>query len=335
MEDYYNILGVDENASQDDIKKAYRKLSLIHHPDKNQGNLDAETKFKKINEAYQVVGDENERKQYDMKRRNPFGGGGGMPQHHGHPDPHGMNPMNDIFKMFFGGQMPPGEHAMGGMPGMPGMGGIPGMPGMGIFQGMGGFPAGNVRVFRNGQQIDINALNKPPPIIKNIVISLEQAYKGDQIPVQIERWLFEDGMRKCESETLYIPIMKGIDDKEMIILREKGNILSSELKGDVKIVINIQNTTIFKRDGLNLHMEKDISLKESLCGFDFIIHHVNGKQLRYTSDAGSPLKDGIIKVISGFGMERENSKGNLCIKFNVKYPEKLTSEQITRLREIL
>ena len=51
MEDYYNILGVDENASQDDIKKAYRKLSLIHHPDKNQGNLDAETKFKKINEA--------------------------------------------------------------------------------------------------------------------------------------------------------------------------------------------------------------------------------------------------------------------------------------------
>ena len=273
MEDYYNILGVDENASQDDIKKAYRKLSLIHHPDKNQGNLDAETKFKKINEAYQVVGDENERKQYDMKRRNPFGGG--MPQNHGHPDPHGMNPMNDIFKMFFGGQMPPGEHAMGGMPGMPGMGGIPGMPGMGIFQGMGGFPAGNVRVFRNGQQIDINALNKPPPIIKNIVIGLEQAYKGDQIPVQIERWLFEDGMRKCESETLYIPIMKGIDDKEMIILREKGNILSSELKGDVKIVINIQNTTIFKRDGLNLHMEKDISLKESLCGFDFIIHHVN------------------------------------------------------------
>ena len=56
--------------------------------------------------------------------------------------------------------------------------------------------------------------------------------------------------------------MKGIDDKEMIILREKGNILSSELKGDVKIVINIQNTTIFKRDGLNLNMEKDISLKE-------------------------------------------------------------------------
>ena len=107
MEDYYNVLGVDENASQDEIKKAYRKLSLIHHPDKNQGNLDAETKFKKINEAYQIVGDENERKQYDMKRRNPFGGG--MPQNHGHPDPHGMNPMNDIFKMFFGGGSPFGS----------------------------------------------------------------------------------------------------------------------------------------------------------------------------------------------------------------------------------
>jgi DnaJ-class molecular chaperone len=326
MEDYYNVLGVDENAGQDEIKKAYRKLSLIHHPDKNPGNLEAEAKFKQINEAYQVVGDENERKQYDMKRRSPFGG---IQQNHGHQDHAGMNQMNDIFKMFFGGQMPQNEQGMGGIPGMGGM------PGMGIFQGMGGFPTGNVRVFRNGQPVDMNALNKPPPIIKNIVISLEQAYKGDHVPIQIERWLFEGGIRKCETETLYIPIIKGIDDNEMIILREKGNILSSELKGDVKIVINIQNTTIFKRDGLNLQMEKDISIKESLCGFDFIIHHINGKQLRYTSDAGSPMKDGIVKVISGFGIERENNKGNLCIKFNVKYPEKLTAEQIMRLKEIL
>jgi len=329
MEDHYKILGVPETASQEDIKKAYRKLSLLHHPDKNQGNVEAETKFKNINEAYQVIGDEAERKQYDMKRRNPFGGG--MPGHghpqsgHGHP---GMNHMDDIFKMFFGGHMG-GIPGTGGIPGMPGMGGIPGMP------GMAGFPAGNVRVFRNGQPININALNKPPPIIKNVFISLEQAYKGDQVPVQIERWLFEDGMRKCENETLYIPITKGIDDKEMIILRDKGNVMDSNLKGDVKIVITIQNTTIFKREGLNLHMERDITLKDSLCGFDFIINHISGKQLRFNSDAGSPLKDGLVKVIPGFGMEREINKGNLCIKFNVKYPEKLTEEQILRLKEIL
>jgi len=307
MEDYYKVLGVGENVSQDEIKKAYRKLSLLHHPDKNQGNTEAETKFKNINEAYQVIGDEGERKKYDMSRKNPFAS---MSGGQGHP---GMNPMDDIFKMFFGGQM-------GGMGGM---------------AGMGGFPTGNVRIFRNGQPVDVNMLNKPPPIIKNIVISLEQAYQGAQIPVQIERWLFEDGIRKCENETLYIPIQKGIDDKEMIILREKGNIMDSNLKGDVKVVITIQNTTIFKRDGLNLHIDKELSFKDSLCGFNFIIHHISGKQLRFNSEAGTPIKDGLVKVIPGFGMERETNKGNLCIKFAVKYPEKLTEEQIKTLSEIL
>ena len=111
--------------------------------------------------------------------------------------------------------------------------------------------------------------------------------------------------------------------------------MDSNLKGDVKIVITIQNTTIFKRDGLNLTIDKEISFKESLCGFDFIIPHINGKQLRFNNEAGSPIKDGLVKVIQGFGMERENNKGNLCIKFNVKYPEKLTGEQIKALRDIL
>ena len=162
-----------------------------------------------------------------------------------------------------------GFSGMGNM-NMSGMGGIPGM------EQMGGFPAGNVRIFRNGQPVDMNTLNKPPPIIKNVFISLEQAYKGDQVPVQIERWLFEDGIRKCENETLYIPIAKGTDDKEMIILRDKGNVMDSNLKGDVKIVITIQNTTMFKREGLNLHMEREITLKDSLCGFDFIINDISG-----------------------------------------------------------
>ena len=68
------------------------------------------------------------------------------------------------------------------------------------------------------------------------------------MPIQIERWLFEDGIRKCENETLYIPIMKGIDDKEMIILREKGNMLDNNLKGDVKIIINIYKILLSLRE---------------------------------------------------------------------------------------
>ncbi len=327
MEDFYKVLGVSETASQDEIKKSYRKMSLLYHPDKNPGNNEAEEKFKKINDAYQTIGDAGERKKYDMTRNSPFGPGmhpgmnGGMhpgmhPGMNGgmHPGMHpGMNGgMNDVFKMFFGGQMPGG----GGGP-------------------MGGFPGGNVRVFRNGQQVNVDNMNKPPPIIKNITISMEQAFKGDQIPVQIERWVFEDGIRKIENETLYVPIKKGIDDKEIIILRERGNTMDANLKGDVKIIISIQNSSGFKREGLNLHMDKEVSLKEALCGFEFIIHHISGKQLRFSNEKGNTIKDGQIKSIPNYGMERDNHKGALCVKFTVKYPEKLTTEQIEKLMEIL
>jgi DnaJ-class molecular chaperone len=223
-------------------------------------------------------------------------------------------PMDDIVKMFFGGQMP------GGMPGM-------------AF-GAGGMP-GNIRIFRNGEQVNINALNKPPPIIKNIVISLEQAYRGDQIPVPIERWLFEDGIRKCEKETIYVPLKKGIDNNEIIILRDRGNMLDNNLRGDIKIIVGIQNSSGFQRDGLNLILEKEITLKEALCGFEFIIQHVSGKSLRFNSDKGKVLKDGIVKVIPNFGIERDDQVGSLCIKFNVKYPETISEDQIEKLREIL
>jgi DnaJ-class molecular chaperone len=303
MENYYKTLDVNENASQEDIKKKYRKMSLMYHPDKNPGNKEAEDKFKKISEAYQTIGDEQERKKYDMSRNNPFGQG--MGQGMGQGVPPGMN---DVFKMFFGGQMP---------------------------GGVGGFPGGNIRVFHNGQPVNQNNLNKPPPIMKNVVISLEQAYKGDQVPIQIERWLFEDGIRKCENETLYIPIRKGIDDKEIIILREKGNVMDANLKGDVKAIISIQNSSEFRREGLNLYMDKEISLKESLCGFEFIIHHISGKQLRFTNETGNTIKDGLIKSIANYGMERDNHKGSLCVKFTVKHPSKLTNEQIEKLKEIL
>lgn len=93
--DYYKTLEIDRNASQDQIKKAYRKLAIKYHPDKNPGNKEAETKFKQISEAYQILSDKNKKQQYDM-----FGtidkNGGGNPFT-------GGNPFNDIFASMFGG----------------------------------------------------------------------------------------------------------------------------------------------------------------------------------------------------------------------------------------
>ena len=311
MSDFYKILEVSENASQDEIKKSYRKLSLLYHPDKNNGNADAEVKFKSINEAYQTLGDADERKQYDMKKNNPF------VSMNNNSNVHHNENVDNIFKMFFGGGVP-------GMSGM-GMSGMPGMPGM----------SPNIRIFKNGQPVNINQLNKPPPIIKNITISMEQSYNGANIPIQVERWLIEDGMRKIENETVYISIPKGIDNKEIIIIRDSGNVIDSNTKGDIKVIINIENTTEFKRDGLNLVFNKTISLKESLCGFSFIINHISGKQLRFNSDPGNIIKDNLMKNIPNHGMERDSYKGNLNIKFTVEYPNTISQEQIEQLEKIL
>jgi DnaJ-class molecular chaperone len=102
-ETFYNILEVDEKCSQDDIKKAYRKLSFMHHPDKNGNSQESTEKFQKITEAFSILSEPDERMKYDITRNNPFasmgmgmggggGGGGGMR----------INPM-DIFNMFMGG----------------------------------------------------------------------------------------------------------------------------------------------------------------------------------------------------------------------------------------
>ena len=82
-------------------------------------------------------------------------------------------------------------------------------------------------------------------------------------------------------------------------------------------------------------MDKEISLKESLCGFEFIINHISGKQLRFSNDAGNIIKDGLIKSIPNYGMERDSHKGSLCVKFSIKYPDKFTIDQVEKLKQIL
>ena len=105
-ETFYDILGVEEKCSQDEIKKAYRKLSFMHHPDKNGNSAESTEKFQKISEAFSVLSDAEERVKYDMNRNNPFANIGGMGGMGGGVR---INPM-DIFNMFMGG--------MGGMGGM-------------------------------------------------------------------------------------------------------------------------------------------------------------------------------------------------------------------------
>lgn len=303
-ENLYNVLGVDEKSTKDEIKKAYRGLQMKWHPDRNQGSEDSKKMSEKINGAYEVLGDDEKRLEYDNISKSPFArmNSGGMEV-----------PMDDILNMFFKG-----------MPGFPGMSGFPGMP-----------PGAKVHVF-NGSPMGFNqAISKPIPIMKTIEINMSQVLSGASIPLEIERWIIENQIKVFEKETIYVTVPKGIDDNEMIILRDSGNVLNENVKGDIKIFVKIKNETPFKRAGLDLILNKTISLKDSLCGFTFELDYINGKSYTLNNNKGNIIPSGYKKIYQGMGLTRGDHKGNMIIQFNVNFPDKLTEEQILKLTEIL
>ena len=323
-ENYYDILGVSEKASQDEIKKAYRILSLKYHPDKNPGNPEVIGKFQKISEAYENINTPEKRATYDASRRNPFMNqlGREMP----------FTNIDEIFNSFFGGG---GGNPFGGAFEM-----------NGPFSG-GGFPpmggGAKVHIFQNGQggpgihfvNMSMGGQQKPPPITKNIVINMEQVLNGATLPVTIERWILEHGNKIFENETVYVPIPKGIDDNEMIILGNKGNVVNQDIAGDVKLVIKVENDTGYERNGLDLLVHRNISLKDALCGFTFELKYINNKTYTINNSSGNIIPPGYRKVIPNMGLSRENHTGNLIIIFNILFPDKLSEEKMSLLRDIL
>ncbi len=306
---HYDILGVSKDASETEIKKAYRSLSLKFHPDRNPSE-EARAKFPSINGAYEVLSDPEKRRQYDMELKGGFFGG--MPVHGGDD----MGDINNIFNMMFGG-------------GFPGMGQKMG-PGIHIFHGPPGHgpPGGFQNIFQ--------AMQKPPPIIKNVKIDITQAYLGCSLPIEIERWILENNVKVVESETIYVPIHQGIDENEIIILREKGHVASDVLKGDIKIIINIENRSIFRRSGLDLIYIHKLSLKDALCGFSFDIQHINGKSMKLTNLSNKTvITPTSKKVLQNLGMMREKQVGNLILEFDIVFPTTLSDDQINTLVTIL
>lgn len=214
---------------------------------------------------------------------------------------------------------------MGGFPGMQ-MGGLHSFPGMP--------PGTKIHFFQGGNPINFQQLQKPQSINKNLVIKLSQVLSGATIPLEIERWLMENGMKLFETETIYVTVPKGIDDGEMITLKDKGNLLNENCKGDIKIFVKIENDSIFRRAGLDLVLEKKITLKEALCGFSFEINYINGKSYTLNNNVGNIIPHGFKKVIPNMGLERDQHKGNMVIEFNVQFPEKLSEPIITSLKNI-
>jgi len=338
---HYTTLGISENATPEEIKKAYRSLSLKYHPDKNQNDPTAVTMFQGISSAFEVLGDSEKRREYDFMRnnKNMFGGGGfsggGMED---------MGDINDLLSSLF----------FGGMPGMPGMHGMPGGLGnmgggirMAHMQQMPGhngngfnppFQGSHIRVFKNGMPVHIQQQQrqqKPAPIIQHLQISIEQVLNGAQLPVEVERWLIENDMKVHEKQTIYVDIPKGIDDGELILLKDQGNTIDDDCKGDIKIFIKVVNTSSFERRGLDLYIERHISLKDALCGFSFELKYINDKIYTINNYSGNIIQPEYQKVIANMGLMRENARGNLIIHFKIDFPTTLTLEQLEQIKTIL
>ena len=317
---FYEILGVANDASETDIKKAYRSLSLKFHPDRNSSE-EAKSKIQEINEAYEYLSDQSKRQQYDMELS------GGQPFMR-------MNSMdefadiNNIFNMMFGqgfpGQGFPGQ----GFPGQ----GFPGQgPGIRIFHSNGGMP-GMQHSFHHSFQQQIHRLD---PITKTIQITIEQSYTGCTLPIDIERWVLSNNVKITENETVYINIPHGVDDNEIVVLHDKGNRVNDTC-GEVRICIRVTNNTVFIRSGLDLIFKKKISLKEALCGFSFEIDHLNGKRMCINNKSNPTIiKPNFKKVVPSLGLNRENNTGNLIIEFDVEFPDLLTPEQIETITNAL
>jgi len=271
---YYEVLGVPENATPDQIKKQYRRLSLEHHPDRPTGN---DAKFKEINEAYEILSDDGKRKQYDRS----------------------LQPQMDIFEMLFRND--------------------------GFMGHMG--PMGPAMMFQN--------MMKPPPMTMNLNITLDQAYTGCKLPIKIERWTHVNHIKQLDIETLYIDIPQGIDSNECLLLQNKGNMGPDGILGDVRITVQVSNTTKLERRGVDLWYTHEITLKEALCGFSFDMKYLQNNSYRITNTKGNIIHPEFTKVLPEMGMKRENMVGNLIIKFQIVFPTTLSEETMQQLETLL
>ena len=272
----YEVLGVSQNASPEEIKKAYRKLSLEHHPDRNNGSETSTQRFQEITAAYEDISTNKNNK----KQENPFS------------NSDNAFDLNAMFKFFQEGNYT-NDHFT-------------------------------------------HSLQKAIPIIKTLEITLEQAYLGCSVPIEIERWIMENGTKKEEKEMLYVQIPKGTDSNEIMIYRNKGNMLRPGNMGDVKIIIKVKPHNIFERSGLDIIYKRDITLKEALCGVTFDLKHISGRTFKINNARGtSIISPGYQKMVPNLGLIRGEHTGSLIIKFNVIFPSTLNEEQLNLIDKAL
>jgi len=334
--DYYKILGVNKNASDDELKKAYRKLAMKYHPDKNKSQ-GAEEKFKEIAVAYEVLSDEKKRRIYDQVGEEGLNGGaqdasqggrggGGMPNFNGGTSFHfsSVDP-NDTFAKFFGGS------GMGGFGGFGGFGG-----GLGSFGGFGGEEDMDVEYI--GQSHGKKKALQDPPIMKEFLVSLEDLLTGCEKKMKITRKVYKnDGKVATEEKILKINVKPGWKAGTKITFEKEGDQIPGKVPADIVFVLKEKPHKSFTRDGANLKYTHSVMLKDALCGTMLEVPTLSGNKVRVdcTRDV---LKPKGTKRLQGYGLpfsKNPKTKGDIVIDFNIIFPDTVPEASKSILRNVL
>lgn len=335
--DYYKILGVSKDASEDDLKKAYRKMALKYHPDKNK-SPGAEEKFKEIAEAYDVLSDPKKREIFDkygeegLKGGVPGGGGsgggfsggqGGTYHYTFTGDPH------ETFRMFFGEDNPFG--------GFFGMGGGPRGGNMFHFGGSGGDDQMDVdddpfAQFGRGPSTSFGRApmsrrkHQDPAVVKDLQVSLEEVLNGTTKKLKITRKVLNPDGRstRVEDKILQIDVKPGWKSGTKITFPKEGDQTPHNIPADIVFVIKDKPHPTFTRDGQDLHYKAKISLRDALCGTTINIPTLGGRKIPL--NLTDVIKPGSQRRIQGEGLpfaKQPTRKGDLVIEFDIRFPEKI------------
>ncbi|KAL8227531.1 hypothetical protein R6Q57_015115 [Mikania cordata] len=300
--DYYNTLKVNRSVSDEDLKKAYKKLAMKWHPDKNIDDKLAESKFKQISEAYYVLSDPKKRQIYDLYGEEGLNSG---VYDESTPD-FAMKfrfvprDANEIFAEFF-------------------------------YAGDGGRKKGN------SGGVMKNCDRKADTVENKLSCSLEELYKGSKRKMQISRIVLDDfGKPGILDEILPIQIKPGWKKGTRITFPDKGNQEPGAAPGDLIFVVDEKPHNTFKRDGNDLVLTKRITLLEALTGKTIKITTLDGRNLTVPlTDIITPGHEELVRN-EGMPISKEpGKKGNLRIKIDIKFPSRLTDEQKSDLRWIL
>ena len=290
-EDYYKILGVQKNASDEEIKKAYRKLAMKYHPDHTKGDKGAEEKFKKISEAYAVLSDKEKRKEYDTF------GSEGFRQRFSQEDIFRGFDFGDIFREFgFGG----GDFSRGGGGGR-----------------RYSFGAGSPFNFSGAQQ---PGQAKGSDLVYELPLTLREVATGTSKVITFQH--------QGRSENLTVKIPKGLIAGKKLRLAGKGNPSPyGGPAGNLYIKSKVLDDQVFSSEKYDLYINRELKLTEALLGTTVSVPTIDDKQLSLKIPPGT--KPGTKMRLSGHGLPdmKDNKKGDLYVRIQLKIPQGLNEEQ--------